>query len=208
MSSRGPVPQRSHIPTQSSGLPDESPKEDGHRYSTSGAGPSQSGARHNAPESSMRGTPALPPPQRKTSSHSQGGRYEGMLIRFKPACSLLILYFQDRHQYLSCCIRLLHCQGARSRNSTCAITKHGSSQQMTEMDLSVFSTLHLLPSPRNRQTRHRRVFPARVCSPPNSSPPSSTRISSMSRRSFLSWQSRTLSRVVDRRRSCFMPWQG
>lgn len=74
--------QRSHVSAQYSGLPDDSPKEDGHRYNTAGVGSLQSAPRH-APESSMRGNPPLPPPQRKTSSHSQGGRYEGKFVAIK-----------------------------------------------------------------------------------------------------------------------------
>ncbi|GHJ88873.1 hypothetical protein NliqN6_5275 [Naganishia liquefaciens] len=75
-SSRGSIPQRSHASAQFSGVPDDSPKEDGSRCGNAGAGPSQNATRH-APESSMRGNPPLQPPQRKGSSHSQGGRYEG-----------------------------------------------------------------------------------------------------------------------------------
>lgn len=126
-SSKQPISHQSYTTSIATTMPRvESPKDDPSMYATPNAGPSSQSAARHQPDMSVRSAPPIQSPQRKSSAHSQGGRYEGEYDRWRISVLVLMrLELQDRHRYHFCFIPHLLCREARSRNTTSAITKHG-----------------------------------------------------------------------------------
>ncbi|KAJ9116170.1 hypothetical protein QFC20_000850 [Naganishia adeliensis] len=77
-SSKQPISHQSYTTSTATTMPRvESPKDDPSMYATPNAGPSSQSAARHQPDMSVRSAPPIQPPQRKSSAHSQGGRYEG-----------------------------------------------------------------------------------------------------------------------------------